>query len=83
MSPRRNNKRFFDYEGFSNIVPENVVITTLIVPTVQLTSSSTSTTTTTTTSTVHSTSTTVSIIYSYILQNMDYLIYGDSGQGFY
>ena len=82
MSPRRN-KRFFDYEGFSNIVPENVVITTLIVPTVQLTSSSTSTTTTTTTSTVHSTSTTVSIIYSYILQNMDYLIYGDSGQGFY
>ena len=62
MFPRRNSKRFFDYESSSNLVPESVVTTTSINPTVQSSTTLTSTiTTTTTTTSVHPTSTTVSL----------------------
>ena len=62
MFPRRNTKRFFDYESSSNLVPESVVTTTSINPTVQSSTTLTSTiTTTTTTTSVHPTSTTVSL----------------------
>ena len=63
MFPRRNSKRFFDYESSSNLVSESVVTTTSVNPTVQSSTLSTSTiTTTTTTTSVHPTSTTVSIL---------------------
>ena len=85
MFPKRNNKRFFDYESSSNTVSESVVITTLIVPNVQLSTVPTSTTTITTTTTVHPTSTTVSIIYNFKFKftNLDYFIYYDLGQNIY
>ena len=63
MFPRRNTKRFFDYESSSNLLSESEVITTSINPTVQSTTSSTSIITTITTATsVHPTSTTVSML---------------------
>ena len=61
MFPRRNSKRFFDYESSSYLVPESVVTTTSINPTVQSSTALTSTITTTTTTSVHPTSTTVSL----------------------
>lgn len=64
MFPKRNNKRFFDYESASNIVSDSAMITSSIIPTVQLSTTLTSITmTTTTTTSVHPTSTTVSYIY--------------------
>ena len=64
MFPKRNNKRFFDYESASNVVPESAMITSSIIPTVQLSTTLTSIiTTTTTTTSVHPTSATVSYIY--------------------
>ena len=66
MFPKRNNKRFFDYESASNVVPESVRITSNIIPTVQSSTTLTSIiTTTTTTTSVHPTSATVSYIYIY------------------
>ena len=66
MFPKRNNKRFFDYESASNVVPESVRITSNIIPNVQSSTTLTSIiTTTTTTTSVHPTSTTVSYIYIY------------------
>ena len=63
MFPKRNNKRFFDYESSSNLLSESEVITTSINPTVQSTTSSPSIITTITTATsVHPTSTTVSML---------------------
>ena len=62
MFPKRNNKRFFDYESASNVVPESAMITSSILPTVQSSSTLNSIiTTTTTTTSVHPTSTTVSL----------------------
>ena len=64
MFPKRNNKRFFDYESSSNVVPESAMITSSIIPTVQSSTTLTSIiTTTTTTTSVHPTSTTVSYIH--------------------
>ena len=54
----------FYYESSSNVVPESLMTTTSINPTVQSSTALTSTIkTTTTTSSVHPTSTTVSYIY--------------------
>ena len=61
MFPRRNSKRFFDYESSSYLVPESVVTTTSINPTVQSSTALTSTITTATTTSVHPTSTKVSL----------------------
>ena len=64
MFPKRNNKRFFDYESSSNVVPESAMITSSIIPTVQSSTTLTSIiTTTTTTTSVHPTRTTVSYIH--------------------
>ena len=63
MFPRRNSKRFFDYESSSYLVPESAMITSSIMPTVQSSTTLTSIiTTTTTTTSVYPTSTTVSYI---------------------
>ena len=63
MFPRRYSKRFFDYESSSNVVPESLVTTTSINPTVQSSTTLTSIiTTTTTTTSVYPTSTTESYI---------------------
>ena len=79
MFPKRNNKRFFDYESAGNIVPDSAMITSSIIPTAQPTTTLTSITMmTTTTTSVHPTSTTVSYIYIYkniFLFNLDYLIF--------
>ena len=70
MFPKRNNKRFFDYESSSNLVPKSVATTMSISPTVQSFTSSTSIiTTTTTTTSVHSTSITVSLHLHLIFLN--------------
>ena len=65
MFPKRNTKRFFDYESSSNLLSESVVTTTSINPTVQSSTLTSTITTTTTTTSVHPTSTTVSYIYIY------------------
>ena len=81
MFPKRNNKRFFDYESSSNIVPDSAMITSSIIPTSQSSTTLTSITmTTTTTTSVHPTNTSVSYIYIYIKTflnqiNLDYFIY--------
>ena len=75
MFPKRNNKRFFDYESANNIVSDSAMISSSIIPTVQLSTTLTSITmTTTTTTSVHPTNTSVSYIYIYI-NRIFYLIW--------
>ena len=73
MFPKRNNKRFFDYESSSNIVPDSAMITSSIIPTSQPTTMITMMTTTTTS--VHPTSTTVSYIYIHKNKFLFFLIW--------
>ena len=85
MFPKRNNKRFFDYESASNVVLESAMITSSIIPTTTTTVRSSTTLTsiimtTTTTTSVHPTSTTVSYIYIHknkflFFLNLDYSIH--------